>query len=63
MKNQVARTYLLLGIALILFASAALFVAPGKLRDVVNGASAGFGLAGCISFIMLLVDNFKQRKA
>jgi predicted branched-subunit amino acid permease len=63
MKNQVARTYFLLGMALILFASAALFVSPGKIQDILNGASAGFGLAGCVSFIMLLVENFKQRKA
>jgi hypothetical protein len=63
MKNQVSRTYLLLGIALILFASAELFIGPGKPRDIVNGASAGFGLAGCISFIMLLIDQVKQRRA
>ncbi|MDB5128593.1 hypothetical protein [Mucilaginibacter sp.] len=63
MKNQVARTYLLLGMALILFASAELFVGPGKIKDILNGASAGFGLAGCVSFVILLVENFKQRKA
>ncbi|MFD0765953.1 hypothetical protein ACFQZI_13910 [Mucilaginibacter lutimaris] len=61
MKNQTARTFLLLGIALILFASAALFVEPGKMQDVMNGASAGFALAGCISFVMLLVQNSKKR--
>jgi hypothetical protein len=61
MKNQTARTYLLLGIALILFASAELFVAPGKIQDFMNGGSAGFALAGCISFVMLLVENFKKR--
>ncbi|MFA6246914.1 MAG: hypothetical protein WC615_08235 [Mucilaginibacter sp.] len=61
MKNQVARTYLLLGIALILFASAELFVSPGKIQDFMNGGSAGFALAGCISFVMLLVQNFKKR--
>ncbi|RYU85889.1 hypothetical protein EWM62_18810 [Mucilaginibacter terrigena] len=61
MKNQTARTYLLLGIALILFASAELFFAPGTYKDICNGASAGFGLAGCISFVMLLMDNFKKR--
>jgi hypothetical protein len=60
MKNQVARTYLLLGIALILFASAALFVPPGTYQDICNGASAGFALAGCISFVMLLIANFKK---
>ncbi|MES2266380.1 MAG: hypothetical protein V4520_06455 [Bacteroidota bacterium] len=61
MKNQVARTFLLLGIALILFACAALFVKPGKIQDLMNGGSAGFALAGCISFVMLLVQNFKKR--
>ncbi|QHS55582.1 hypothetical protein GWR56_08515 [Mucilaginibacter sp. 14171R-50] len=61
MKNQVARTFLLLGTALILFASAELFILPGTYRDICNGASAGLGLAGCISFVMLLVENFKKR--
>jgi hypothetical protein len=62
MKNQTARTFFLLGIALILFASAELFLQPGTYRDICNGASAGFGLAGCISFVMLLTQNFKNRK-
>ncbi|MCO5937191.1 hypothetical protein NAF17_16720 [Mucilaginibacter sp. RB4R14] len=61
MKNQVARTYLLLGIALILFACAALFVPSGKIQDLMNGGSAGFALAGCISFVLMLVDHFKKR--
>lgn len=61
MKNQTARTYLLLGIALILFASAELFVPQGIYKDICNGASAGFAFAGCISFVMLLVENFKKR--
>jgi hypothetical protein len=61
MKNQTARTFLLLGIALILFASAELFVPPGIYQDICNGASAGFAFAGCISFVMLLTENFKKR--
>lgn len=61
MKNQTARTFFLLGIALILFASAELFVPTGIYKDICNGASAGFALAGCISFVMLLVANFKKR--
>ena len=61
MKNQTARTFFLLGVALILFASAELFVPPGMYQDICNGASAGFALAGCISFVMLLVANFKKR--
>jgi len=60
MKNQTARTFFLLGIALILFASAELFVPPGTYQDICNGGSAGFALAGCISFVMLLIDNFKK---
>jgi hypothetical protein len=61
MKNQTARTFLLLGIALILFASAELFVDRGKIQDFMNGGAAGFALAGCISFVMLLIQNFKKR--
>jgi hypothetical protein len=61
MKNQTARTFFLLGIALILFASAELFVPQGTYRDICNGASGGFALAGCISFVMLMIENFKKR--
>jgi hypothetical protein len=64
MKNQVTRTILLLGISIVLFAVVLLVPAPKNPLwfDVIRGASGGFGLAGCISFVMLLIGQLKAGK-
>ncbi len=64
MKNQVTRTILLLAISVVLFGITLLF-GPGARTlwfDILRGASGGFGLAGCVSFIILLVNEFKAGK-
>jgi len=65
MKNQVSRTILLLAISVVLYGIVLLFATPqnGKWMDFVRGASAGFGLAGCISFLILLAGQFNKTKA
>gem|GEM_PF-1711058 len=66
MKNQVTRTILLLAISVALFAIVLWVPAPKNpiWFDIVRGASGGFGLAGCISFVLLLIDELKTgRKA
>lgn len=64
MKNQVTRTILLLAVSITLFAVILWAPAPKNpaLFDVIRGASGGFGLAGCISFILLLKDELKAAK-
>lgn len=59
MKNQVTRTILLLAISIILFAIILWVPAPKNptLFDILRGASAGFGLAGCISFVILIKNQ------
>jgi hypothetical protein len=63
MKNQVTRTILLLGISIALFAVILWVPAPKNptLFDILRGASGGFGLAGCISFVLLLKNELKGK--
>ncbi|TSD64008.1 hypothetical protein FFF34_015720 [Inquilinus sp. KBS0705] len=63
MKNQVTRTILLLVIAGILFTIGQLYATPAnaKWMDFMRGAAAGFGLAGCISFLILLAKQFAKK--
>ncbi|WP_121248639.1 hypothetical protein [Mucilaginibacter phyllosphaerae] len=63
MKNQVARTYVLLGIALILYVCAEYVVKPGELRNFLTGGAAGLALGGCVSFVLMLIQTYKQKKA
>jgi hypothetical protein len=65
MKNQVTRTILLLIVSCILYGIVLLFATPqnGKWMDFVRGASAGFGLGGCISFLILLAGQLNKSKA
>ncbi|TFF34230.1 hypothetical protein [Mucilaginibacter psychrotolerans] len=64
MKNQVTRTILLLAVSVALFAVILWAPAPKNpvWFDIIRGASGGFGLAGCISFILLLKDELKATK-
>ncbi|MEO7211857.1 hypothetical protein [Mucilaginibacter sp.] len=64
MKNQVTRTILLLAVSILLFAIVLLVPAPKNplLFDILRGASGGFGLAGCISFVLLLKDELTGKK-
>ncbi|AMR30419.1 hypothetical protein A0256_02785 [Mucilaginibacter sp. PAMC 26640] len=64
MKNQVTRTVLLLAVSILLFAIILWAPAPKNpvYFDIIRGASAGLGLAGCISFIILLVNQLKSAK-
>jgi hypothetical protein len=64
MKNQVTRTILLLAISVLLFAIILWVPAPKNplIFDILRGASGGFGLAGCISFILLLKDELTGKK-
>jgi hypothetical protein len=64
MKNQVTRTILLLAISIALFAIVLWMPAPKKplFFDILRGASGGFGLAGCISFVLVLKDELAGRK-
>lgn len=64
MKNQVTRTILLLAISVALFAIILWVPAPKNplIFDILRGASGGFGLAGCISFILLLKDELTGKK-
>ncbi|RFZ81759.1 hypothetical protein DYU05_18230 [Mucilaginibacter terrenus] len=61
MKNQVTRTILLLGISIGLFAVVLLVPAPKNplVFQIIRGASGGFGLAGCVSFVMLLIAQLR----
>ncbi|OOQ58634.1 hypothetical protein [Mucilaginibacter pedocola] len=63
MKNQVTRTVILLAISILLFAIIVWVPAPKNpmLFDIIRGASGGFGLAGCISFILLLKDQLSRK--
>ncbi len=64
MKNQVTRTILLLAISVALFAIILWVPAPKTplMFDILRGASGGFGLAGCISFILLLKDELTGKR-
>ncbi|MBD1365759.1 hypothetical protein IDJ77_18225 [Mucilaginibacter sp. ZT4R22] len=64
MKNQVTRTILLLAVSVLLFAIILWAPAPKNplIFDILRGASGGFGLAGCISFILLLKDELTGKK-
>ena len=64
MKNQVTRTILLLAISIILFGIILWVPAPKNplFFDFLRGASAGLGLAGCISFVILLIGQFRGEK-
>jgi hypothetical protein len=64
MKNQVTRTILLLAISVALFAIILWVPAPKNplIFDILRGASGGFGLAGCISFILLLKDELTGKR-
>ena len=64
MKNQVTRTILLLAISVLLFAIILWVPAPKNplIFDILRGASGGFGLAGCISFILLLKDELTGKR-
>lgn len=63
MKNQVTRTILLLAVSILLFAIILWVPAPKNpmFFDVLRGASAGLGLAGCVSFIILLIKQIKGK--
>jgi hypothetical protein len=64
MKNQVTRTILLLAISVLLFAIILWVPAPKNplMFDILRGASGGFGLAGCISFVLLLKDELTGKR-
>jgi hypothetical protein len=64
MKNQVTRTVLLLAVSIALFVIILWVPAPKDPLwfEIIRGASAGFGLAGCISFVLLLKDELKANK-
>ncbi|RFZ91855.1 hypothetical protein D0C36_10420 [Mucilaginibacter conchicola] len=65
MKNQLRRTVILLAVACVCY-WIVIFFATKENTDMMNilrGATAGFGLAGCISFLMMLFDNYKQSRA
>jgi hypothetical protein len=62
MNNKVTRVALMLVIACVLYAAGYYFATPAnaKWMDFVRGASAGFALAGCIGFILLILDRIKN---
>jgi hypothetical protein len=64
MTHQVTRTILLLAISVALFAIILWVPAPKNplIFDILRGASGGFGLAGCISFILLLKDELTGKR-
>ena len=65
MKNQVNRTIILLAVACVLFWIEYFFANPGNkdMMNIVRGATAGFGLAGCVSFLILIYNQIKQNRA
>lgn len=65
MKNQVRRTVILLAVACVLFWVEFFFANKDNndMMNIVRGATAGFGLAGCVSFLILLYNQFKAGRA
>ncbi|MFD0794793.1 hypothetical protein ACFQZX_14295 [Mucilaginibacter litoreus] len=64
MKNQVRRTVILLAVACVLYWIEFFFANKqnNDMMNIVRGATAGFGLAGCISFLILIFNQFKQSR-
>lgn len=65
MKNQLRRTTILLAVACVCFWVEFFFANKenNDMMNIVRGATAGFGLAGCISFLMMLFDQYKRGRA
>ncbi|WP_374951813.1 hypothetical protein [Mucilaginibacter sp.] len=64
MNPQVKRTVIMLLLGVILFAASMAFpvINNSKARDIFQGGGIGLMVAGIISIVMVLINDFKKKK-